>query len=551
MYYVYYGDQFIHDTYSDDRRIHDGKLSGDVNTYLQLEFTVPPTNPMIKSIKKRDYANPVIATFDDQVLFRGYVEDTQELINTELKVTCKGDLAMLCDTLVRPYTNRQGDNIGGQYIGSEGFQNLFTWFINQHNSHVLYQDSSGQTKGQEKQFQIRYPSGSGTSLAQECAILDDRGSTYAYSSSKPNTLSEIQDKILNALGAYLQLWYDGDKKCLALYANIPDILKNNQTVEFGVNMTDYTYEDSCLDTYTAIRPEGGTDGNNGTVTLSSIADGVVSGSFYKKGDVVYHMANAATYGYREYSWSDSTAGDANTLLARSLQQLQNIMYSSQSVDVSAMDMVFVNDEYKHLIPGWLVNVINYATDLSTELVVSHCDIDFDSPGSTKYSMGSSSTRITKTFGEIIKDIEVSNENASNAQTSAGIANSNADKANQAAEAAQRAAENATSVTVSTQNAIQTRYASMEGDFVTPGAGFTVEYAAMAATGSLRQLHVRMVSDAVVESETEVATILEKPAIQIPLIGAEGYIDEEGRIVIEKSEATEIEFDAMFVVMKEE
>lgn len=544
MYLVYYGDQFLHDAYSDDRRAHNGKLTGDANTYLTFELTIPPTHPMRNSIKKRDYSNPVIATFNDQQLFRGYVEDTQETMNMELKITCKGDLAMLADTCVRPYTTDPNDTQGGKtYVGGQGFAALFQWYINQHNSHVSYIGSDGQQHGTEKRFTIKYPSGSGTSLSAEGAKLDQRGDTYRSSSSKPTTLGEIQTQILDSLGAYLQMWYDGDTKCLALYADAPENLKNNQTIEFGVNMTDYTFEDSCLDTYTAIRAEGGNDANGNQVTLSSIADGVKSGSFYKRGDVIYHMPSCATYGYREYAWSDSTATDANTLMARSMLQLQRIMQSAQSIDVSAMDMVFVNSEYKHLLPGQTATTQSSVHGVNLELLVSSCDIDFDSPGNTKFTMGSSATRISKSWSDIIKDIEVTTDKANSATVSAGNANA-------AANAAQEAAKQATSVTVSTQNAIQTRYGSREGDFVTPEIGFTVEYAEMAATGSLRQLHVRMVSDDVVESETEVATISEKPAIQTALIGAEGYIDEEGRIVLEKSEATETEFDAMFVAMKE-
>lgn len=545
MYLVYYGDQFIHDVYSDDRKVHDGKLSGDVNTYLQLEFTVPPTNPMAGKLAKRDYANPIIATFNDQHLFRGYIEDTQEQINTEIKVTCKGDLAMLSDTVVRPYTTSPDDTDQGKtYIGGSGFAALFRWFINQHNSNCLYIGTDGQTHGQEKQFTIRYPSDSGTSLEQECSILDERGDNYRSSTSKPTTLAEIQDKILDSLGAYIHLWYDGDTKCLALYADLPESMRSNQTIEFGVNMTDYTFEDSCLDTYTAIRAEGGNDANGNMVNLASIPDGVKSTSYYKRGDVVYHMANASLYGYREYAWANSDITDANSLLANSIVQLQKMMTSVQSIDVSAMDMVFTNDEYRHLLPGFLAVVQSSIHGVNVELVVSSCNINFDSPGSTTYSMGASASRITKSYTDIIKDIEVTNDKADNATVSAGNANA-------AANAAQEAAKQATSVTVSTQNAIQTRYESMEGDFVIPETGFTVEHAAMAATGSLRQLHVRMVSNAVIESETEVATISEKPSIQTALIGADGYIDEEGWIILEKSEATEMEFDAIFVAMKEE
>ncbi len=541
MYLVYYGDQFVHDVYSDDRRVHDGKLSGDVNDYLTLEFTVPPTNPMAKSIKKRDYANPVIATFDDQVLFRGYVEDTQEQLNTEVKVSCKGDLAMLADSLVRPYTTRRDDTSGGKVYIGHGFETLFTWFIDQHNSHVVYTGADGQQHGTEKQFQIKYPSGSGTSLEQECAILDKRGSSDISSQSNPSTLGEIQDRILKALGAYMQLWYEGSTKCLALYADVPDSLKNDQVIQFGRNMTDYLYEDSCLDTYTAIRAAGGNDANGNAITLAGIADGVKSTNFYKRGDVVYHMANAEKYGYREYAWSDSSITDANTLLARALVQLQTVMVSTQSIDVSAMDMVLLDSEYKHLLPGQVVTVQSAVHNLDVDLLVSSCGIDFDSPSSTKYTMGSSATRITKTYGSIMEEIAEANENAG----SAGVASA----------AAQQAAQQATAVTVRSQGGasssqLRTTRVEDSGDTViTPAEGISVTRAIIAMTGSVRQLYIEFLVSGVMQSGVKIGMIQDMPAAPAALIGLTGHVSTDGTVIVEQDlkPGTSYEASIVFVI----
>lgn len=550
MYLVYYGDQFLHDAYSDDRRAHDGKLSGDVNDYLTFELTIPPTHPMRDAISKRDYANPVVVTFDDQELFRGYVEDTQETLNLELKITCKGDLAMLADTVVRPYTTDPNDTQGGKtYVGGQGFAALFRWYVSQHNAHVVYRGADGQQHGTEKQFQIRYPSGSGTSLDAECAVLDQRGDTYRSSSSKPTTLGEIQTQILDSLGAYLQLWYDGDTKCLALYADAPESLRNNQVIEFGTNMTDYTFEDSCVDTYTAIRAEGGNDADGNQVTLAGVADGVKSGSFYKSGDVVYHMASCATYGYREYAWSDSTATDANTLLARALLQLQRIMASAQSIEVSAMDMVFVNSEYRHLLPGQLATTQSAVHGVNLELLVASCDIDFDSPGSTKYTMGSSATRISKSWSDIIKDIEVSTDLAQQAGQQAG-------SAGQAAAAAQQAAQQATAVSLRSQGGASPALLSAgpapgTGDFVIePAEGVSVALATIAATGSVRQLYLDFSVSDVVQSGTEIGTLQEVPAIETQLAGDfAGHIDTDGMIVADQDLEVSSEYmvTAIFVI----
>lgn len=546
MYLIYVGDQFIHDAYSDDRKVHNGKLSGDVNTFLTLEFTVPPTNPMAKSLTKRDYAHPVTATFDGQRLFRGYIETTEEQLDTEVKVTCKGDLAMLNDSIVRPYTTQQGDTSGGmQYIG-QGYETLFKWFIDRHNANVVYRGADGQEHGTEKQFQIRYPSGSNTSLAKECAILDKRSGERPYSQSKPTTLGEIQSKITKALGAYLQLWYDGDVKCLALYADVPEVLKNDQVIQFGRNMTDYAFEDSCVDTYTAIRAQGENDANGNPVTLKGIADGVKSSAYYKRGDVVYHMANAEKYGYREYAWSNSDITDANTLLGNAIVQLQKIMTPAQSIDVAAMDMVFVSGKYKHLLPGQLVPVQSYAHNVDVELLVSSCDIDFDSPSSTKYAMGSPVSRITKTYESIIEEITVATGTATEA-------NKNAGNASAAAAVAQQVAQQATAVTVRHQEASSVASIALNAEEVTsdmffePANDVSVIRADLVSTGSLRQLYLDLIVQGVVRSKRTLGTLSEKPIAISSLTGTDGYIYTDGSIIVNESITGHVSLGTVFIM----
>lgn len=548
MYLVYVGDQFIHDAYSDDRKVHDGKLFGDVNTFLTLEFTVPPTNPMAKSLIKRDYAHPVTATFDGQRLFRGYIETTEEQLDTEVKVTCKGDLAMLNDSIVRPYTTQQGDTNGGmQYIGQD-YETLFKWFIGQHNANVVYRGADGQEHGTEKQFQIRYPSGSNTSLAKECAILDKRSGERPYSQSKPTTLGEIQSKIINALGAYLQLWYDGDVKCLALYADVPEVLKNDQVIQFGRNMTDYMFEDSCVDTYTAIRAQGGNDANGNPVTLKGIADGVKSSAYYKRGDVIYHMANAEKYGYREYAWSNSDITDANTLLGNAIVQLQKIMTPAQSIDVSAMDMVFVSGKHKHLLPGQLVTVQSYAHNIDVELLVSSCNIDFDSPSATKYTMGSPATKITKTYGSIIEDIEISTDTAKQAAQQAK-------GAEYAAATAQQTAQQATVVSIINQEIVSSsrRRVAAAGDtehsVITPSSIISLTRATAVVTGSMCQLYVSFSTHDIVQSGTMIGMIRDVPAAPVALVGLAGYVNDNGAVIVKQDlePETVYEISATFVI----
>lgn len=542
MYLVYLGGEFLHDPYQDDRRIYDGKLSGDCNDYLTLEFTVPPTHPLRGSFKERDYARPVEAYFDDQLLFRGYVEETQETMRNELKVSCKGDLAMLDDVVVRPYkTDPDADVAGAEYIGGSGFAYYFRWLIDQYNARCLYTGADGSQRGSEKRFEVRYPPGSGTSLDQEGAKLDDRGNSYRSSTSKPTTLSEIKDKILESPGAYLQLWYDGGDRCLALYADVPAALENDQVIEFGTNMTGYSFDTSCLDTYTAVRAEGKSDSEGNIVTLSQIPDGPVSGGFRKQGDVVYSPEAAERYGYREYAFQNTDAGDAQTLLANSIVQLQTMMAPAQTISVKALDMVFVGEGYRHLLPGQKALTQSAVNNLSLSLLVSSCDINFSDPSNTSYEMGSPSTRITKTYGSIIKDIDEARQEAQAAQGSASQAGQQAQNAQQAAEGAQKAAEDAVAVEVVEQGtqagsgiALMDAADGSEKTVITPAEGVTVEYASMARTGSIVQVYAKLTLADPFKTGDTIGSVPYHPISTTYANGLLGHIEPDGKIVLTAS-----------------
>ena len=73
MYIVKYGDQYIHDPYSDLERASDIQISADVNASGTCTFTIAPSHPIYNKLKLRDSSNNVTVLQDDTVLFDGYI----------------------------------------------------------------------------------------------------------------------------------------------------------------------------------------------------------------------------------------------------------------------------------------------------------------------------------------------------------------------------------------------------------------------------------------------------------------------------------------------
>lgn len=523
MYLVTYGGEFLHDPLSDDRRVSGGTLSGDANGAPTLSLTVPPSNPLCGKVSKRDLARPIEARFDGQLLFRGFAEETRELMDGSVEVDCKGDLSLLSDTVVRPYTT---DPAGEGYIGGAGYAALLSWLVGRHNALT---EAAART---DAAFEIRYPEGSGTDLAAEGAKLDERGGGQASSTSKPTTLDEITDKILDPLGAHLDLWYDGDDRCLALYADLPESLVNGQTIEFGTSMTDLSIDDSSLDARTAVVPEGGTDADGNAVTLASLPDGSVSEGFVKSGDAVYSVEAVARYGYREEAWSDSDAADASALLAAAIVHLQASMAPAQSVRAGAMDMAFSGGGWRHLLPGQRVKVQSAPHGIDLDLVVASCEIDFDSPGDTTYELGTASTRITKTYGSIMKDVAAAGSAGDDADRKASAAKSAANAAAEDAALASAKADGATAVTVQVQGGSSAQANALAGGeaLFALSEGIEVVEAAMASTGSMRQFSMSFTASSAVGPGGRIGTLSERPAMRSMLLGMEGRLDVDGSII---------------------
>lgn len=403
MWYLYYGDELVHDVLSDTDKAMNVKLSGEVNEFSTLNFTLPASNQFYHSISLRDFNKPITLAFNDEIMFRGYAELRTENINLTETYVCKSDIAMLDDVILPPYTTSNADSDHTlEYIGGNSFATLFKWYIDTYNARV-----TRAAMHNARTFKIAYPPNSFTDLVAEGAKLDAIGDNYRSSKNKPTVLNEIKTKICDALGAYVFVWYDGTQKCIALFADMPESFANEQTIKFGENMTAFEFKEESANIYTAVRPEGAYDSNNVPITLRSIKDGNYGG-YYKRDDCLYDVVAVAKYGYRELAVSDSAVKNANTLLQLAITKLAQVSYIRQTMRVDAVDLAYVDNTYAPMNIGQSIAVQSEAHNIDTILMVMAIAIDLDSPKSTKYTFGSRARKLSRTYGAIMSDISTNN-----------------------------------------------------------------------------------------------------------------------------------------------
>lgn len=227
-YYLMYGDKQLFDPYTDNT-VSDAKLTAKTNNPDYLDFTVPYGHECYDTIQERGAL--VTLKWDNTTLFFGEIETIETDFEGNKSISCVGGLDWLNSTVVRPYSTVAGEAINTAPTSVDG---LFAWYIEQHNSHIL--DS-------RKSFKVGVNQGAG---------LDNNNYVYRSSTSYPNTWDEINDKIIDELGGYVSCTYD--PLTINLYSEIYST--NNQIIDFGVNLLDYTKTVDTSSQATAVLPTG-------------------------------------------------------------------------------------------------------------------------------------------------------------------------------------------------------------------------------------------------------------------------------------------------------
>lgn len=234
-YKLLYGDEILYDPFSGDTLISDAVMTGSTNAAAYLDFTVAPNHLLIDQIKERD--KDVELWSDDVMLFRGFISDITENFDKSKDVTCVNALEWLNDVRLRTYTTDREEYDEGRVssLAPGGLDELFQWYIDEYNSRQM---------NASRRFRVRINQAGRLKTPNWCDVS---------SSSFEEVGAAIENNILDN-GGYLLLSYVNDELVLDLYADVHEA--NNQIIDFGVNLLDFTKTTDTDEQYTAIIPSG-------------------------------------------------------------------------------------------------------------------------------------------------------------------------------------------------------------------------------------------------------------------------------------------------------
>lgn len=350
MYEVYLDDSLLYEPGDTELYIFNTKLETADSKSGSFEFDITETNPFYDSIKR--LTSRIRVDRDGESVFYGRVidEDT-DFYNTKT-ITCEGELAYLLDTIQEPKEYH--------HYSIRGFLEAL---IYNHNQQVRNDDSF-------KMFSVGI-----------VTVTDPNDEIYRYTNWE-NTLTAINEKLVNRLGGHLRIRHVGNVRYLDYIESYDNT--NTQVIEFGENLLDYSKNMTASDIATRVIPlgarleESSIEGLEEYTTIKSVNNGKV----YVESTEAVKLYGVIT---KTINYDDVT--EPANLLTKGRKYLSEIQYEDMTLEVSAIDLNMVYVSIEGIKLGDDIRVVSVPHGMDRYFMVSGMSINLQSPESNVIKLG--------------------------------------------------------------------------------------------------------------------------------------------------------------------
>ena len=329
-------------------------LNLELNTAGSLSFICPPENPYYEKIYNR---KSIVSVYrDEKEIFIGEVREQTKDLRGNKKVQCVGLLSYLADS-IQPQM---------EYHDQTPYQ-LLSKFLKIHNEQV----------DDKKKIMLG-----------RVTVTDPNNSLYRFTNYE-TTMEVIMTKMVDKLGGYLKLRREEELLYLD-YLRLEEMGKaTEQSIEFGVNLLDYTEDLSAEDITTAIIPLGKEiDGEENDILkkytdIQSVNDG-------KNYLVSKEAKDEFGWVCRVIRWDDVTV-PAN-LLRKGAEWLKDNQFEMVELALSAVDLSEFGIPTETIECGDRVRCIAYPFGMDRVFPVMKQTIPLQKPGEIKVVLGSNQAK---------------------------------------------------------------------------------------------------------------------------------------------------------------
>lgn len=313
MIQVYTNDLLVYDSRLDSHRLLGLSITTGVNKSGTASIQMPPGHPTFDRFVS--YRSVVTIFRDDVLVFRGRPLDATDDLYKRRTITCEGERGFFQDGVARPY------------LYQDTPANIFSAVLAEYNDQVE----------NFKQFSL------GT------VTVTDPNDYVRIESTKAEQTADVFNKLIERCGGYITFSTNSaGNRCVNWLDELD--YKNNQTIEFGQNLTNYTCSESSAELVTRVIPYGAKDETTDAyLTIESVNDGV---------DYVDDAEAVALRGViaKPVYWDDVT--EPANLLRKAREYLASYRTLITSIKLTAVDLSALNKKLDAFRPGDKVRVVS-------------------------------------------------------------------------------------------------------------------------------------------------------------------------------------------------
>lgn len=350
---------------AEDLQILSPKLELEENSAGTFSFVVPPTNRKYGQFKKLT-SRIVVKKLDDEynTYWEGRIIDIKEDFWKCHTMICEGTLAFLNDT-IQPST-KYNKKTPAQFL---------SLLLDVHNAKVEA----------DKRIMI------GTVSIEDTTKID------RYTDFE--TTFEAIRKLVETSGGHVSVRYHTRGGTLTRYLDWSDTYSSSteQTIEFGVNLLDYSSTMSVDDFATVLIPQGAKlEVENSDFDTYTDVKSVNNGSIYvsltaSDYDNPPELLPIQVFGHLELlkRWEDIT--EPSNLLARAKAYLKDQQFDKLQLEIKAFDLRYSSANYDEINLLDNVHVISPPHGLNRSFPVKKMSIPLDTPENTAFTLGGTTT----------------------------------------------------------------------------------------------------------------------------------------------------------------
>lgn len=376
VYTVYADDKLIHHSESSapEVKLINPKLSMEENSSGSFSCTIPPSNVGYDfvtritteiRIKRQTIDSQTGYLGAEKEIWSGRVIDEKTDFFNNRQITCEGALSYLNDT-IQPQAKYEN------YTP----ENMLRKLIDNHNTKAVPYVKPGSSYSYNHRFYVG---------AVTVHDPDTQVGFTTYETNFESTMDDVNSKLLNTCGGHLVL-----RRNASDGYNYIDYLEeysklNNQKIEFGKNLLDFSKSFDVSSICTVLIPlgerlEGEVDDDmDSYLTVESVN----SGSIY-----VVNTEAVNTFGWIEKTVHFDDIEDPSILLRRARRYLEDTQFEQLTLELTAVDMHYLGIDDGELFELYdMVHCTSKPHGLDRTFPIKKVEIPIDNPQNTTFTIG--------------------------------------------------------------------------------------------------------------------------------------------------------------------